>query len=311
MSTTAFYGAIELGLLLGLVAIAVFVSFRILDFPDLTVEGSFPLGAAVAAVLVVNLKVDPFTATAVAVTAGAAAGTFTGLLHTRLQIIPILAGILMMTALYSVNLRIMGRPNVALLGEGTVFTSAASALGLAERPAVLITLMMATLASCALLAIFLLSRFGLALRAAGANSRMARANGVDDGQMIVVGLAISNGFAALAGALFAQAHGAADATMGFGIIVIGLASLIVGEGLLPSRRIVVMIAACLLGSLLYRLAVSLALNTDWLGLKSQDLSLVTAVMVAAAVVVGRARRQRQEAIASRVATGIANEHKRV
>lgn len=294
MSPTALFGALELGLILGLVAIAVYLSFRVLDFPDLTVEGSFPLGGAVAATLMAGQHSSPEVATCAAAIAGALAGALTGWLNTRLKIIQILAGILVMTALYSINLRIMGRPNVALLGEATIFTHAAALLGSTERVARLVTIAGAVLACIALLSGFMHSRAGLGLRAAGANARMARANGVADSRMVILGLAISNAFAALGGALFAQAYGGADVTMGFGVIVIGLAALIVGEGLLPGREIAVAIAACVLGSVLYRLAVSVALNTDALGLQAQDLSLVTAVLVAVAVVVGRARRQRAE-----------------
>jgi putative ABC transport system permease protein len=292
MSTVALLGAIELGLILGFVAVAVYLSFRVLDFPDLTVEGTFPLGAAVAATLIVSQVAGPVAATVLGTLAGALAGVLTGWLNTRLKIVAILAGILVMTALYSINLRVMGRPNVPLLGEQTLFTQAASALALPERMAVLLVLVVAVVLLLAALAAFMGSQIGLGLRAAGANPRMARANGVAVDGMVILGLAISNGLAAFAGALFAQSHGAADATMGFGIIVIGLASLVVGEGIFSSRGVAIAIVACVVGSVLYRFAVTLALNTSFLGLHAQDLSLVTAVLVAVAVVIGRIRRKR-------------------
>ncbi len=292
MSTVALLGALELGLILGFVAVAVYLTFRVLDFPDLTVEGSFPLGAAVAALLITSKTAGPIGATIAGALAGAAAGVLTGWLDTRLKIVPILAGILVMTALYSINLRVMGRPNLPLLGEETIFTQAASLLALPERAAVLVVLALVVVLIVAALCAFMVSQVGLGLRAAGANPKMSRANGVAVDRMVILGLAISNALAAFAGALFAQSHGAADATMGFGIIVIGLASVVVGEGLFSTRSVVLAIVACVIGSVIYRLVVTLALNTSFLGLHAQDLSLVTAVLVAVAVVLGRVRRRR-------------------
>jgi putative ABC transport system permease protein len=292
MSTVALLGALELGLILGFVAVAVYLTFRVLDFPDLTVEGTFPLGAAVAATLIASKTTGPVMATVLGTCAGAAAGMLTGWLNTRLRIVAILSGILVMTALYSINLRVMGRPNLPLLGEETLFTLAARSLSISERAAVLVVVAVVVVVIFTLLCGFMISQLGLALRAAGANPRMARANGVGVDRMVIVGLAISNALAAFAGALFAQSHGAAVATMGFGIIVIGLASVVVGEGLFSARTVVVAILACLVGSVLYRFVVTLALNSSFLGLHAQDLSLVTAVLVAVAVVLGRARRKR-------------------
>lgn len=289
MSLTAFLGAIELGLILSLVALAVYLTFRLLDFPDLTVEGSFPLGAAVVGVLMVDHHVNPYLACVAAAVAGAAAGALTGWLAVRLKIIPILAGILVMTALYSINLRVMGRPNVSLLGAQTIYTPLEGWLGLGVRSATIALLVVVIAATTLLLNLFLLSRIGLALRAAGANPRMATANGVGNGAMIILGLSASNAIAALAGAALAQSLGAADVTMGFGIIVVGLAALIVGEGLMSARTVVLATLGCIVGSLLYRLAVSLALNVNFLGIQAQDLNLVTAVLVAVFVVAARAR----------------------
>lgn len=287
MSGIALLGAIEIGLVFGLVALGVYLSFRVLQFPDLTVDGSFPLGAAVAATLIVH-RVDPWLATAAAALAGALAGLTTAWLNLHLRILNLLASILTMIALYSINLRIMGRPNVALLGEETVL----SALQDRAIPAYVLTPLAFAVAVFAikwLLDRFLASELGLALRATGANPRMARAQGIQTEQAILSGMALSNALVALAGALFAQSQGSADVTMGVGVIVVGLAAVIGGEALLNPRTVIWATTACILGSLLYRLIVALALNADFLGLQAQDLNLITAALVAAALVLPRLR----------------------
>ena len=277
----------ETGLIFALVALGVYLSFRILQFPDLTVDGSFPLGAAVSAILIVN-GVDPYLATAVAAVAGAGAGLVTAWLNVRLKILHLLASILTMIALYSINLRIMGRPNIALLGETTVF-SPLEAIPLPEYwtlPAALLVLVV-----IAKLAIdrFLASEVGLAMRATGSNPRMARAQGIDTAFYTLMGMALSNALVAVAGALFAQSQGAADVTMGVGVIVVGLAAVIGGEAVVVPRTVFLATLACVVGSLLYRVAVALALNADFIGLKAQDLNLITAVLVAAAMVLPSVR----------------------
>jgi len=282
MSSIALLGAFETGLVFALVAFGVFLSFRVLQFPDLTVDGSFPLGAAVSASLIVAGS-DPWLATAAALIAGAMAGTVTALLNVRLRILHLLASILTMIALYSVNLRIMGRPNVALLGERTLLTP----LEALPWPYYVTTpLVFALIVAVVgwLLTRFLSSEIGLALRATGANPRMARAQGIATGGTIVLGMALSNALVALAGSLFAQSQGSADVTMGVGVIVIGLASVIGGEALLSTRSVARAIVACIVGAILYRLAIAAALNSDFLGLKAQDLNLVTAVLVTVAIV---------------------------
>jgi putative ABC transport system permease protein len=287
MNLVAFLGAIEIGLIFGLVALGVFLSFRVLNFPDLTVDGSFPLGAAVTATLIVN-GVDPFVATAIAIVAGALAGLMTAFLNLRFGILHLLASILTMIALYSINLRIMGRPNVAIITEPTILTPF-EGLGLANMYVKPLVAAVVLLAAMLLLARFLLSEYGLALRATGANPRMARAQGVDTKTATYLGMALSNALVALAGALFAQTNGFADVTIGTGTIVVGLAAVILGEAILGSRSVIVWIIACVLGSVLYRLAVALALNADWLGLSASDLNLVTAVLVAVALILPGAR----------------------
>jgi putative tryptophan/tyrosine transport system permease protein len=291
VNIVALAGAIELGLLYGLVALGVYLSFRVLDFPDLTADGSFPLGGAVAATLIVR-GVSPLVATAIALLAGVLAGVCTATLNVKFKILNLLASILTMIALYSVNLRIMGQPNVSLLGQPTLLTPLAGVLrGLPSwlgTPLVMLTI--------ALLGKFLLDWFftteiGLAMRATGANPDMARAQGIDTDRMIWLGMGLSNGLIALAGALFAQVNGFADVTMGVGTIVFGLAAVIVGETLLSKRGVFWATLAALLGSVLYRLVVAIALNTKIFGLQSQDLNLVTAVIVGLALILPQRRWQ--------------------
>ncbi len=282
LSEIALYGAIETGLIYGLVAFGIYLSFRVLDFPDLTVDGSFPLGAAVAAVLIIE-GVNPWLATGAAILAGMAAGAVTALLNVKLNILNLLASILTMIALYSVNLRIMGRPNVALLTEETVLTPWYS-LGLEFHQVPVVLFAIVTVVSLLLLWRFMKSETGLAMRATGANARMARAQGIATGAMIVLGVALSNGLVGMAGALFAQSQGAADVTMGVGVIVIGLASLIGGEAVLTPSTVLRALIACVIGAIIYRLAIAFALNADFLGLQAQDLNLITAVLVTLAIV---------------------------
>lgn len=287
MNLVAFVGAIEIGLVFGLVALGVFLSFRVLNFPDLTVDGSFPLGAAVTATLIVN-GADPYLATAVAIIAGALAGLLTAFLNLRFGILHLLASILTMIALYSINLRIMGRPNVAILNEPTVL-SPFQGLGLANMYVKPLFASVVVVVAAVLLARFLLSDYGLAMRATGANPRMARAQGVDTTRTTYVGMAISNALVALAGALFAQINGFADVTMGTGTIVVGLAAVIVGEAIFGSRSLITWIVGCIAGSIIYRVAVAIALNAGFLGLNASDLNLVTAVLVAVALILPGAR----------------------
>lgn len=289
MSLFAFMGAVEAGLIFGLVAIGVFLSFRVLDFPDLTVDGSFPLGAAIAAVGILS-GMNPFLATALAACAGFLAGYVTAQLHLRLNILHLLASILVMLALYSVNLRIMGRPNLPLLSSDNVFTPV-EALSLPNMYAMPLALAVAVFAAKLLIDWFLATELGLALRAAGANPRMAAAQGIDRNRILPLGLGLSNALVALAGALFAQAQGFADVTMGVGVIIVGLAAVIVGETILPARTIVIATLAAVVGSLVYRVTIAFALNLDAIGLSAQDLNLVTAVLVVSAIALARTRRR--------------------
>ena len=281
LSLYALIGAVETGLVFALVALGSYLTFRILDFPDLTVEGSFPLGAAVSAKLMTS-GVDPWTASLAGGVAGSLAGLATGFLNVKLRILHILAGILTAIALYSVNLRIMDRPNIGLINMTTVY-SPLEKLGVPSLYAPLVLLLVVVLVCTGLLDLFLATGFGLAMRAAGANPRMAAANGVRVNRMIVVGLAIANGLTGLAGALFAQMLGAADVSMGIGVIVVALAAVIGGTALMPSRAVPMLTLACVLGSILYRLALAVALNTPAIGLTASDVNIVTAVLVAIAL----------------------------
>lgn len=289
MSLIASMGAIEIGLIFGLVALGVYLSFRVINFPDLTVDGSFPLGGAVAAALIVA-GIDPFAATAAAVVAGSAAGALTAWLNVRLRIMQLLASILVMIALYSINLRIMGKPNVALINDPTVF-SRFEFVGLPEYVLKPLVLLVIVIAAKILIDLFFASETGLAMRATGGNPRMARAQGISTDRQTIVGLGLSNALVALAGALFVQSQGGADISMGIGTIVIGLAAVIIGETILPQRSLVVTTAACIVGALLYRFFIALALNSDFIGLQAQDLNLVTAVLVAFALLVPAYKRK--------------------
>ena len=282
MSTIAFFGAIESGLIYSLVAFAVYLSFRILDFPDLTVDGSFPLGAAVCAVLIVS-GINPWFATVAAFFASCCAGMVTAWLNVKLGILNLLASILTMIALYSINLRIMGKPNIALLGEKTIL-SPTETWELPFYLSIPFVFTMITLLIFIGLYWFLRSQKGLAMRATGANSKMAKAQGINTDRMIILGMALSNGMVGLAGSLFAQSQGSADVAMGVGVIVIGLASLIGGEALLTPKTIFRALCACVIGAIIYRLAIALALNSDFIGLQAQDLNLITAILVTFAIV---------------------------
>ncbi|MBP0006939.1 ABC transporter permease [Roseofilum sp. SID3] len=282
MLMTALLGAIELGLLYSLVGLGVYLSFRVLDFPDLTVDGSFPLGGAVAATLIVN-GMHPIIATAVAIAAGALSGACTAWLTVQFKILNLLSSILTMIALYSLNLRIMGRPNVPLLGETTLF-SPLNSLSVPRQVVIPIILVIIVILLKVSLDALLATQWGLALRATGANSTMARAQGVDPGMMIIVGMALSNALVALAGALFAQIYGFADVTLGVGTIVLGLAAVIIGETFIPGKTIFQGTLSVILGALAYRLAIAVALNANFMGLQAQDLNLVTALLVAIALI---------------------------
>ena len=289
MSLFSLLGAIEIGLIFSLVALGVFISFRLLRFPDLTVDGSFPLGGAVCAILIAN-GTNPWRATMAATAAGAAAGLLTGWLNVKLKIMDLLASILMMIALYSINLRVMGGPNVPLINDPTLFTILQPD-GIDDYLARPLILLFIVIAAKLALDWFFSTERGLAIRATGSNARMARAQGVNTGAMVLLGMAVSNALVGLAGALFAQTQGGSDISMGIGTIVIGLAAVIVGESILPSRRIVYATLAVVIGAIVYRFFIAMALNSDFIGLKAQDLNLVTALLVIFALVIPQLKKR--------------------
>lgn len=281
MSFFAFMGALEQGLVFGLMALGVYLTFRILDFPDLTVDGSFPMGAAVSSVMILNGQ-NPWLALALASIAGAGAGMITAVLNVRLKILNLLASIITMIGVYSINIRIMGRPNLSLLGEDTIFTPLKGFL----PPYLMVPLVFLVILILVLIALnwFLSTEIGLALRATGDNERVSRAMGIQTGAMVILGLAISNGLVALSGGLYSQAQGSADIGMGVGMIVAGLASVIVGEAFMRGRRASVLAASIcvVLGSIVYRLAIGFALTLNsgsWLSIRPSDLNFMTAALV--------------------------------
>jgi putative ABC transport system permease protein len=278
MSFQIISGSLEQGLAYGIMALGVYLTFRVLSFPDLTVDGSFPLGGAVAAALIVA-GVSPLAATLAAVGAGLAAGIITGVIHTKMRIAGLLASILTMTGLYSVNLRIMGRANIPLLRQETLFTQLRRVLPNLEYLDLLFFLLLAVAVKL-LLDAFLSTDYGMVMRATGDNSGMMRSMGVDPQAMIIAGLGLSNGLVALAGALVAQYQGFADVGMGIGTIVVGLASVIIGIGIVRSHSIFGATIGVILGSIIYRLAVFFALR---LGLAPTDLRIMTAVLVVCAL----------------------------
>jgi putative ABC transport system permease protein len=276
----AVQGAVSQGVLWGIMAVGVFITFKVLDFPDLTVDGSFALGGSVSAVLIVG-GMNPLLSLGIAFAAGAGAGIVTGILHTKLKIPGILAGILSMIALYSVNIRVMGRANTPLLGITTLMSRIRDGAGLSITAASLIAGAVFCAVIIGALYWFFGTELGSAIRATGSNEKMIRALGVDTDKMKITGLLLSNAFVALSGALVAQSQGFGDVQMGVGAIVIGLASIIIGEVFFGwARPFWAKLLACVFGSIIYRIIIATVLQ---LGLKSTDLKLLTAVIVAIAL----------------------------
>lgn len=279
MNLLQLQGSVELGLIFSILAIGVFLSFRVLHFPDLTVDGSFPLGAAVTAALLTTGGIDPVWATLIAFFTGALAGYVTAFMTTKLKIFGLLAGILNMSALYSINLRVMGnRPNISLLSTETLFQKFLF-MGLPASFAKLAILIVIVTLVVIAVGKFLSSEIGLAVRATGNNPRMAQAQGVNDSQMVTLGLAISNGLVALSGSLFCQSFGFADVSVGVGTIIIGLASVMLGEALFSSRTIWAALFTATLGAILYRILIALALSGGEIGLQPSDLNLISAILI--------------------------------
>ncbi len=271
------------GLVFGFVAIGIYLTFRVLGFPDLTVDGSFTLGAAITGVLIV-IGVNPFLATLAAFGVGLCAGLATSLLNTKLRIPALLAGILMMVALYSINLRVMGGANVSLLREVTIFDQVFEWLGLGADVWYAELILAGALVVIVFLILnwFLRTEIGLALRATGDNEQMVRGLGADTDMTTILGVSISNGLVALAGAVVAQGQGFADVGMGIGMIVMGLASVIIGEALFRPRGVARLLLAVIGGTFVYRLMITIALR---LGMAPGDLKLITALLVIIALAI--------------------------
>lgn len=286
LTNITWIGAFELGLIYALVALGVLISYKILDFPDLTADGSFPLGGGVCVLCILN-QIDPWLATLLGMFAGCLAGVITASLHISFKIEKLLASILMMIALYSINLRIMGKPNVSLLGDPTVYDSITANDDLQLAIVRLLIAIFVVVIAKMLFDLFFATQTGLAVRATGTNARMAKAQGIAINKMTLLGMAISNGLIALAGALYVQSNGGFDISIGVGTIVIGLAAVIIGEAIFSAKRIMWLTLAVIIGSILYRCFIALALNNDTLngiGFGPQDLNLITALLVVAVLV---------------------------
>lgn len=286
MSLISLFGALEVGLIYGLVALGVLISFRILNFPDLTADGSFPLGGAICATCIVS-GMNPWIATLLGTLGGALAGFVTAWLNVSLRIMQLLASILVMIALYSVNLRIMGAPNVPIIWDPTIFSPFIAEDYSNQFWVKPLIIFLFVVAIKLLLDRFFKSQTGLSLRATGANARMSRAQGINTNVMTYLGMMLSNALIALGGALYVQTQGGADISIGIGTIVIGLAAVIIGETLITSRKIFWITLSVIVGAILYRLFIALALHSgplNKIGIGAQDLNLITAVLVVIALV---------------------------
>ena len=257
---------IEQSLVFAIMVLGVYISFRILNFPDMTVDGTFPLGAAISAKLL-TLGVNPYLTLLVALVAGAGAGAITGLIHVKLKVKDLLAGILVMTALYSVNLRVMGKSNIPLFEEDNIFNTEYS---------MMITIVVLILISKFILDYLLKTKFGFALKALGDNENLIVSLGLNEEKYKIYGLMIANAFVAFSGAVLAQYQGFADVGMGTGIIVIGLASIIIGDTLFGKRRRLAGTTIVIIGSILYRGVIAVTLS---MGMDASDLKLITSVIV--------------------------------
>ncbi len=280
-------GAVQLGLLYAFMSLGVYMTYRILDFPDLTVDGSFTTGGAIAAVMITH-GYSPWLASVCAFIGGLAAGALTGLLHTKGKINALLSGILMMIALYSINLRISGVPNVPLINAETVFTHISP---WALMPIVVIAVKL-------LLDAFFHTDLGLSLRATGDNPRMIRSFGANTDNTKIIGVSLSNGLVALSGAFVAQYQGYSDQSMGIGMIVIGLAAVIIGEAIFGARTVFWATLSAIVGMIIYRVVIALALRVPWF--EASDLKVITAVIVIFALVIPTFQRaMKQKAVARR------------
>ncbi|MCM0646885.1 ABC transporter permease [Clostridium swellfunianum] len=263
-------GVLEQGLIFSIVAIGVYITYRILDFPDLSVDGSFPLGAAVAATCLAKNS-NAIVACILAFAAGCSAGFFTGIIHVKLKITNLLCGILVMIGLYSINLRVMGKSNLPLFGKDTIFSGGFSPLVVIALFALVVKIA---------LDLFLRTKLGFILIATGSNEQLVTMLSVNKDAVKVLGLMLSNGLVALSGAMMAQYQGFSDVTMGTGIVVMGLAAVIIGESMFKNMSFIKPTTLAIIGSIAYKGAIALALK---FGLEPTDLKLITAIIVIAAI----------------------------
>ncbi len=276
MISSYWISTLEQGLIFGIMALGVYITYKILDFPDLSVDGTFPLGAAVTA-LCLTKGINPWVSVLLATLAGAAAGYITGLLHVKLRITNLLSGIIVMTGLYSVNLRIMGKPNTSFFNVKSIFSLDLPKIMLFDYDMTkLIIIIICTIVVKVLLDLYLSTKSGFILRATGDNPQLVTSLGVDIGKAKILGVAISNGIVALSGSLYAQYQNFSDVGMGTGIIVIGLASIIIGEAIFKRMHFVKATLAAIVGAIIYRYCIAIALKR---GLAAEDLKLITSVIV--------------------------------
>ncbi|MBC8558817.1 ABC transporter permease [Fumia xinanensis] len=277
MSLSVIQGALELGLIFAIMSLGIFISFRILNIPDLTIDGTFTLGTSVSAIFAVNGH--PVLGVILAMVAGGLAGCVTGFLQTKMKVQPILAGILTMTALYSVNLRVMGqKPNLSLFDKESIFSGLTQLMG--EQYANLMMIALILIISLLAIYFFLKTQLGMSLRATGDNEDMVRASSINSDAMKIMGLAIANAFVALAGAILAQYQSFSDVSGGIGMMVIGLASIIVGEAVFGRKSILRSLLAVVVGAVIYRFVLTIALR---IGLEAGDLKLFSAILVTIAI----------------------------
>lgn len=282
---------LEQGMIYAIMALGVYITYKILDFPDLTVDGSFPMGAAITA-LMISKDINPLLTLPVSFLAGALVGVLTGLIHVKLKVRDLLSGIIMMTALYTVNLRIAGRANLPIYNKSTIFdNSFVNAIfpeSLSGYKAIIIILII-TLISKYLLDWYLSTKSGMLLRAVGDNDKIITSLSVDKGLVKIVGLAIANGLGTLSGCIFAQQQRYFDVSMGTGTVVIGLASVIIGTSLFKKLTFLRVTSSVVIGSILYKGCVALAIS---LGFESSDLKMITAVLFLAILVLGMERKRK-------------------
>lgn len=288
---TLLLSVFEQGMIYAIMALGVYITYKILDFPDLTVDGSFPMGAAIAVVLI-DKGINPYLTLPVAFAAGAIVGVFTGVIHVKLQVRDLLSGIIMMTGLYTVNLRIAGRANYPIYTRSNIFDNELVNSVIPQfliRYKVVIVIFVLTMITKYLLDAYLKTKSGFMLRAVGDNDTIVTSLGVDKGKIKIMGLAIANGLVALSGCMFAQQQRYFDISMGTGTVVIGLASVIIGTSIFKNISFLKVTSSVIIGSLIYKGCVALAIR---IGLESRDLKLVTAVLFLIILVLGNERKKK-------------------